>query len=184
MLSSTELSHSILINGWANSVCPSLCNHLLWLTRATSVQETWWSVPQMTRLLSSLVPAHVSGLDQTPVITSVMSLIRGTKFFFSIHYHSYFFTLVKLSCFRLSDSQGEKHAKFSRGWKKEKGIADSTASRLMNTKPLCLSYLEIGRWKLLWHISFFQLTFLFLPFFKRSREYWNNKSDEAMFAIK
>ena len=37
--------------------------------------------------------------------------------------HSYFFTLVKLSCSRLSDSQEERHAKCSRGGKKEKGIA-------------------------------------------------------------
>ena len=42
---------------------------------------------------------------------------------FSIRDHSYFFTLVKLSCSRLSDSQGEIHAKCSRGGKKEKRIA-------------------------------------------------------------
>ena len=30
----------------------------------------------------------------------------------------------------------------------------TTASRLMNTKPLCLSHLEIDRWKLLCYISF------------------------------
>ena len=42
---------------------------------------------------------------------------------FSIRDYSYFFTLVKLSCSRLSDSQGEMHAKCSRGGKKEKGIA-------------------------------------------------------------
>ena len=37
---------------------------------------------------------------------------------FSISDHSYFFTLFKLSFSRLSDSQGEMHAKCSRGGKK------------------------------------------------------------------
>ena len=60
----------------------------------------------MTRLLSSLVPAHVSGLDWTPAITSVLSLIAALSLF-SIRDHSYLFTLVKLSCSRLSDSQGK-----------------------------------------------------------------------------
>ena len=44
-------------------------------------RDVSWSVPQMTRLLSSLVPARVSVLDATPAITSVLSLIRGTKSF-------------------------------------------------------------------------------------------------------
>ena len=40
---------------------------------------------------------------------------------FSIRDHSYFFTLVKLSCSRLSDSQGEMHAKLNvRGAEKRK----------------------------------------------------------------
>ena len=50
------------------------------------------------------------------------------------------------------------------GWKKVKRNrcpGYTTASRLMNTKPLCLSHLEIDRWKLLWNISF-SLTFLFI----------------------
>ena len=123
----------------------------------------------MTRLLSSLVSAHVSVLVWIPAITSVLSLIRGTKSFFSIRDHSYFFTLVKLSCSRLSDSQGEMHGKCSRGGKKGKRNrwpCYTTASRLMNTKPLCLSHLEIDRWKLLWYISFFvNISFYFSAYF-------------------
>ena len=45
----------------------------------------------------------------------------------------------------------------SAGWKKVKRNrcpGYTTASRLMNTKPLCLSHLEIDRWKLLCYISF------------------------------
>ena len=42
----------------------------------------------------------------------------------------------------------------------------TTASRLMNTKPLCLSHLEIDRWKLLWYISFFvNISFYFSAYF-------------------
>ena len=86
---------------------------------------------------------------------------------FSIRDHSYFFTLVKLSCSRLSDSQGEMHAKCSRGGKKVKRNrcpGYTTASRLMNTKPLCLSHLEIDRWKLLWYISPFVNLFFIIIF--------------------
>ena len=40
----------------------------------------------------------------------------------------------------------------------------TTASRLMNTKPLCLSHLEIDRWKLLWYI-YFPLAWIFILYF-------------------
>ena len=83
---------------------------------------------------------------------------------FPIRDHSYFFTLVKLSCSSLSDSQGGNAREMFAGWKKGKRNrcpGYTTASRLMNTKPLCLSHLEIDRWKLLWNISF-SLTFLFI----------------------
>ena len=112
----------------------------------------------MTRLLSSLVSAHVSVLVWIPAITSVLSLIRGTKSFFSIRDHSYFFTLVKLSC------SGRNASEMFAWRKKEKGKRNrchryTTASRLMNTKPLCLSHLEIDRWKLSYYFS---LTFRFI----------------------
>ena len=89
---------------------------------------------------------------------------------FSIRDHSYFFTLVKLSCSRLSDSQGEMHAKLNvHGAEKRKRNrcpCYTTGSRLMNTKPLCLSHLEIDRWKLLWYISFFvNISFYFSAYF-------------------
>ena len=85
---------------------------------------------------------------------------------FSIRDHSYFFTLVKLSCSRLSDGQEERHAKCSRGGKRKKESLPyyTTASRLMNTKPLCLSHLEIDRWKLLWYI-YFPLAWIFILYF-------------------
>ena len=55
------------------------------------------------------------------------------------------------------------------GWKKVKRNrcpGYTTASRLMNTKPLCLSHLEIDRWKLLWYISFFvNISFYFSAYF-------------------
>ena len=55
------------------------------------------------------------------------------------------------------------------GWKKGKRNrcpGYTTASRLMNTKPLCLSHLEIDRWKLLWYISFFvNISFYFSAYF-------------------
>ena len=42
----------------------------------------------------------------------------------------------------------------------------TTGSRLMNTKPLCLSHLEIDRWKLFWCISFFvNMSFYFSAYF-------------------
>ena len=42
----------------------------------------------------------------------------------------------------------------------------TTGSRLMNTKPLCLSHLEIDWWKLLWYISFFvNISFYFSAYF-------------------
>ena len=42
----------------------------------------------------------------------------------------------------------------------------TTGSRLMNTKPLCLSHLEIDRWKLFWYISFFvNISFYFSAYF-------------------
>ena len=82
-----------------------------------------WSVPQMTRLLGSLVHVRVRVLDATPAIASVLSLICGTKFFFSIRDHSYFFTLFKLNCTRLSECQAERHAKCWWGRKKEKEAA-------------------------------------------------------------
>ena len=37
-------------------------------------RDVSWSVPQMTRLLSSLVSARVSVLDATPAITSVLTV--------------------------------------------------------------------------------------------------------------
>ena len=40
----------------------------------------------------------------------------------------------------------------------------TTGSRLMNTKPLCLSHLEIDRWKLLWYI-YFPLAWIFILYF-------------------
>ena len=53
------------------------------------------------------------------------------------------------------------------GWKKGKRNrcpGYTTASRLMNTKPLCLSHLEIDRWKLLWYI-YFPLAWIFILYF-------------------
>ena len=55
------------------------------------------------------------------------------------------------------------------GWKKGKRNrcpGYTTASRLMNTKPLYLSHLEIDRWKLLRYISFFvNISFYFSAYF-------------------
>ena len=89
---------------------------------------------------------------------------------FSIRDHSYFFILVKLSCSRLSDSQGERHEMFAgrKKGKRNRCPCYTTARRLMNTtsKPLCLSNLEIDRWKLLWYISFFaNICFYFSAYF-------------------
>ena len=52
-------------------------------------------------------------------------------------------------------------AKCSRGGKRKRNRCPryTTASRLMNTKPLCLSHLEIDRWKLSYYFS---LTFRFI----------------------
>ena len=57
--------------------------------------------------------------------------------------------------------QGEMQTKCSRGEKGKRNRSPryTTASRLMNTKPLCLSHLEIGRWKLSYYFS---LTFRFI----------------------
>ena len=142
-------------------MCPSSCNHLLWLTSATSVcpfhrWRVFWAA-WFPRMSASSIE-HLQ-LHQFCRWYAALSL-------FSIRDHSYFFTLVKLSCSRLSDSQEERHAKCSRGGKRNRCPCYTTASRLMNTKPLCLSHLEIDRWKLLWYISFFvNISFYFSAYF-------------------
>ena len=70
------------------------------------------SVPQMTRLLSSLVPARVSVLDATPAITSVLSLLRGTKSFFQ-PWPFLILYLVKLNCTCSLSDIGEGHANWA-----------------------------------------------------------------------
>ena len=146
-------------------MCRSSCNHLLWLTSATSVGpfhrwRVFWSA-WFPRMLASSIE-HLQ-LHQFCRWYAALSL-------FSIRDHSYFFTLVKLSCSRLSDSQEERRAKCSPGGKikgkRNRCPCYTTASRLMNTKPLCLSHLEIDRWKLLWYISFFvNISFYFSAYF-------------------
>ena len=106
-ISTAELWQSILINGRANWMCPSSCNHLLWLTSGTSVGgpfhrwRVFWAAWFPCMLASSI--EHLQ-LHQFCRWYAALSL-------FCIRDHSYFFALVKLCCSRLSDSQEERRAK-------------------------------------------------------------------------
>ena len=155
-ISTAELWHSILINGRANWMCPSSCNHLLWLTSGTSVGpfhrwRVFWAA-WFSRMLASSIE-HLQ-LHQFCRWYEELSL-------FCIRDHSYFFALVKLCCSRLSDSQEERRAKCLPGGKKKRNRCPcyTKASRLMNSKPLCLSHWKIDRCYDTYHFS---LTFLFI----------------------
>ena len=107
-----------MINGWANSMCPSSCNHLLWLTSATSVGPFHrWRV-----FWAALFPRVSASSMQHLQLHQFCHCYAAFKSFFQ-PWPFLILYLVKLNCTCSLSDIGERHANCWRGGKKEKETA-------------------------------------------------------------
>ena len=155
-ISTAELSHSILINGWANSMCPSSCNHLLWLTSATWVGpfhgwRVFWAA-WFPRMLASSIE-HLQ-LHQFCCWYAGLSLFCIRDIPTSSHWLNW-----AVPGSQIVRRKGARNVRRVEKGKRNRCPCYTTASRLMNCKTLCLSHWEIDR---CYDTHHFSLTFLFI----------------------
>ena len=137
-------------------MCPSSCNHLLWLTGATWVGpfhrwRVFW-VAWFPRMLASSIE-HLQ-LHQFCRWYAALSLFCIRDIPTSLHWLNW-----AVPGSQIVRRKGARNVRRVEKGKRNRCSCYTTASRLMNSKPLCLSHLEIDRCYDTYHFS---LTFLFI----------------------